>query len=140
MSTHENPGRQEEVIGGSNRAFGLVFCVVFLIIALWPLIDSAEPRWWALAISGVFLFSALFFAAALAPLNRVWTGIGLLMHKVVNPVVLGLMFFVVITPSGLIMRALGKDPLRLKFEPDAPTYWIRRTPPGPGPESLKQQF
>jgi hypothetical protein len=78
--------------------------------------------------------------AALAPLNRVWTRFGLLLHRIVSPVVLGVMFFVVVTPMGLIMRALGKDPLRLRFDRDARSYWIDRRPPGPAPDTLNNQF
>ncbi len=84
----------------------------------------------------------LAFAApqVLAPLNRLWFKLGLLLHKIVNPIVLGIMFYVVVTPTGLIMRLLGKDLLRLKRDPAAASYWIERTPPGPKPESLGDQF
>ncbi len=76
----------------------------------------------------------------LAPLNRVWTKFGLLLHKVVSPIVLGVMFYLVITPTGLLMRLFGKDPLRLKFDGTAKSYWIPREPPGPKPDSIKDQF
>ena len=78
--------------------------------------------------------------AILAPLNRGWTRLGLLLFKVVNPIVLGLIFLVTIVPIGLLLRAFGKDPLRLKFEPQAPSYWIPRDPPGPAPDSMPHQF
>ena len=74
------------------------------------------------------------------PLNKAWTKLGLVLFKVVNPVVLGMIFVVTIVPIGLIMRALGKDPLRLKFDPSATSYWIERDPPGPAPETMGQQF
>ena len=76
----------------------------------------------------------------LVPFNRLWARFGLLLHRITSPLVLGIMFFVVITPMGWIMRALGKDLLRLKIDPAATSYWIARTPPGPTPESLKEQF
>ena len=76
----------------------------------------------------------------LAPFNRLWARFGLLLHRITSPLVLGIMFFAVITPMGWIMRALGKDLLRLKIDPAATSYWIARTPPGPTPESLKDQF
>jgi hypothetical protein len=76
----------------------------------------------------------------LAPLNRLWLKFGLLLHKVVSPIVLGVMFFLVITPIGLTMRAFGKNPLRLKLDKQSGSYWIERVPPGPAPESLKDQF
>jgi hypothetical protein len=83
---------------------------------------------------------ALLWPAVLAPLNRIWTRFGLLLHRIVSPVVLGVMFFGVVTPMGLVMRALGKDPLRLRFDPAARTYWIERRPPGPAPDTLNNQF
>ena len=88
----------------------------------------------------VFLVAALFFPPLLQPLNRLWTKFGLLLHKVVSPVVLGIMFFLVITPIGLLMRSLGKNPLQLRFDDDARSYWVHRRPPGPAPDSLKDQF
>ena len=140
MNVHENFSQDIDVAGGSNRGFGLVFGVVFIGVALWPLLEGSEPRYWAIGISAAFFLLALCRPAVLAPLNRVWTRIGLLMHKVVNPLVLGLMFYVVITPVGLFLRAVGKDPLRLKLDPDATSYWIKRSQPGPSPETMKRQF
>jgi hypothetical protein len=137
---HESYERKEDVQGSSNRSFGLVFAVVFAIIAFFPLFSGGAVRLWSLAIAGVFLVLALTIPGVLAPLNRLWLKFGLLLHRIVNPVVLGFMFFVVITPMGLLMRAFGKDPLRLKFDRAAQSYWIPRDPPGPAPESLKDQF
>ena len=79
-------------------------------------------------------------AAALAPLNRVWLRLGLVLYKVVNPVAMGLVFFTTVVPIGLMMRALGKDPLRLKRDASAASYWIMRDPPGPAPDTMKNQF
>jgi hypothetical protein len=93
-----------------------------------------------MVVGAAFLAAALLRPAVLAPLNRVWTRFGLLLHRIVSPVVLGIMFFVVITPMGLIMRALGKDPLRLRLEREARSYWIERRPPGPPPDTLNNQF
>jgi Saxitoxin biosynthesis operon protein SxtJ len=137
---HESYHRTEEVVGSSNRSFGLVFSVVFAIIALLPLFHGGAVRLWSLGVTAAF--AALAFAApqVLAPLNRLWFKLGLLLHKIVNPIVLGLMFYVAVTPTGLIMRLLGKDLLRLKRDPAAASYWIERTPPGPKPESLGDQF
>ncbi len=83
---------------------------------------------------------AVFYPKLLAPLNHLWFKFGLLLHKIVNPVVLAIMFFLVITPIGLLMRALGKDPLRLRLDKAATSYWIDRTPPGPSPDTLGDQF
>jgi hypothetical protein len=87
-----------------------------------------------------FLAATLLYLAALKPLNRLWLKFGLLLHKVVNPIVMGFVFFGAVLPTGLIMRALGKDLLRRKWQPDANSYWIERRPPGPAPASMRDQF
>ena len=91
-------------------------------------------------MAAVFAALALTWTAALAPLNKWWTKLGVLLYRVVSPIALGLMFYVAVVPVGLLMRVLGKDPLRLRRDPDAASYWIDRTPPGPTPESMKNQF
>lgn len=139
-ATHERLAREENVQGSSNRSFGLVFAAVFAIIGLWPLLGDGGVRIWSLAISLAFLAVALLRPVLLAPLNRLWTRFGLLLHHVVNPIIMGLLFYLVVTPTGLVMRALGKDLLRLRFDRQAKSYWIERQPPGPAPESMKDQF
>ncbi len=124
----------------SNREFGWVFSAVFCLIALWPLLDAAPPRIWAFVVAALFALVAVFFPAALTPLNRLWTRLGAVMHKIVNPVVLGLIYLLTILPIGLIFKLLGKDPLRLKRDPNASSYWIARQPPGPAADSLPRQF
>ncbi len=140
MSTHEDFSRTDDVAGGSDRAFGLVFAVVFAVIALYPLLAGNPPRLWSLVIAAAFAAVALLRAGLLAPLNRLWTRFGLLLHRIVSPLVLGFMYFAVLTPTGLLLRLFGKDLLALKHDPAAQSYWILRTPPGPAPDSLKQQF
>lgn len=125
---------------GSERSFGLVFVAVFAVIGLWPLTKGEPLRLWSLGAAAALLVLALGVPAALRPFNRLWFRFGLLLHKVMNPVIMGLMFFGAFMPTGLIMRALGKDILRLKFDPQATSYWIERHPPGPAPESLRNQF
>jgi hypothetical protein len=137
---HESFQRNDDVVGSSNRSFGVVFAVVFAIIGMFPLVHGGSPRIWSLVISGVFLLVALAFPLVLAPLNRQWMKLGLLLHKVVSPIVLGLLFFGVITPMGVAMRLFGKDPLRLRRDPGSASHWIERKPPGPPPESLTDQF
>ena len=137
---HEDFARVAPVEGSSNRSFGLVFAAVFLIIALFPLISGGAFRWWSAALAFAFGTTALMMPTLLHPLNRAWTRLGVLLHRVVSPIILGFMFYAVVTPIGLLMRALGKDPLRLRFDGDASSYWIARTPPGPTPERLKDQF
>jgi len=93
-----------------------------------------------LALAVLFAGLALSWTAALAPLNRLWLRFGLLLYKVVQPLVLGLLFYGTVTPVGWLMRKAGKDPLRLRRDPAAQSYWVLRQPPGPAPESMKNQF
>jgi predicted membrane metal-binding protein len=137
---HEALNREEKVHGSSNRNFGLVFAAVFAVIAILPLFVGHSVRLWSLVVAFIFAITAFSAPKVLAPLNRLWTRFGLVLHAIVNPVVLGIMFFFVVTPTGLLMRMAGKDPLRLKREPSAASYWIERAPPGPKPESLRDQF
>ena len=125
---------------GSDRSFGIVFTVVFAIVGCLPLLKSGEPRYWALGVSGAFLVVALVIPKILHPLNVVWMKLAMVMNMIVSPIVLGLLFFVTITPLAVLMRLLGKDLLRLKFDKNATSYWIARDPPGPPPESMKHQF
>lgn len=138
---HEDYGREEEVKGSSNRGFGQVFAVVFAVVAFWPLTgEGGSVRLWSLGLAVAFLAIAYLRSSLLAPLNWVWTRFGLLLHRIVNPLVMGMLFYGTVTPMGLIMRALGKDLLRLKRDPKARTYWIERKPPGPTPDSMSNQF
>jgi hypothetical protein len=97
-------------------------------------------RQWSLIAAGVFAGLALLIPAVLAPANRVWMKFGELLHHIVSPVALGVVFYVAVLPTGLILRLLGKDPLRLRFDPSATSYWIKRDPSGPAAESLNNQF
>ena len=137
---HERLADRREVQSSSDRGFGIVFCILFLIIGLWPVFWGGSPRAWSLSISGAFLAVAFIRPQLLRPLNRLWTAFGLLLHKVVNPLVMGFLFFLVVTPIGLLMRLLGKRPLELEFERDRSSYWKDRTPPGPPAEGMKNQF
>ncbi len=139
-NTHESFSRDEAVKVSSDRAFGIVFTVLFAVIGLWPLIHGGEVRIWSLVLAVVILAVALIRPSLLAPFNQAWMKFGLLLHKITNPVIMGLIFFLTVTPTALIMRAMGKDPLRRKFDPSATSYWIDRDPPGPEPETMKQQF
>jgi Saxitoxin biosynthesis operon protein SxtJ len=138
--THEDFSRQEEITPSSDRSFGLVIAIFFLIVGFWPLVHAEPVRWWALGAAAVFAVLALLWTAALAPLNKLWTKLGLLLYRIVSPIVLGLLFYLTVTPIALLMRLLGKDPLRLRRDPDGASYWVIRTPPGPTPESMKNQF
>ena len=137
---HERLDSGEAPRLGSERAFGIVFAAVFALIGLWPLLADGGVRLWALALAFLFLAAAFLAPRALAPLNRLWFRFGNLLHRIVNPLVMGLLFFTTVTPIALLMRLAGKDPLRLRFDRAAKSYWIERTPPGPAPESLRHQF
>ncbi len=137
---HEDLDRREAVKGSSERSFGIVFAVVFGLIAAWPLIGGNMPRWWAVGIAAAFLIVALARPRLLKWPNRLWFLFGQLLHRIVNPIVMGLLFFTTMVPIGLILKALGKDPLNRRFDPDAESYWIPRDPPGPAPGTMTRQF
>ena len=140
LATHERLVRDEEIRGSSDRSFGLLFAVVFTVVGLWPLIHGGALRLWFLGLALAFLVVASLRPGLLSPLNRLWTRAGLLLHHVVNSIILALLFFLVVTPTGLVMRLLGKDSLRLRFQPEAKSYWIARQPPGPPSDGMKNQF
>tara|TARA_Y100001970_G_scaffold5209_1_gene5914 strand:+ start:3229 stop:3612 length:384 start_codon:yes stop_codon:yes gene_type:complete len=120
----------------SNKSFGIVFFVVFLIIATYPLINNEELRIWSLVISLIFLVLGLINSKILTPLNKIWFKFGLLLGKIISPIIMGLVFFLVVTPIGFIMRIIGKDLLNLRFNKEK-SYWIEKT----GPKSkMKNQF
>lgn len=137
---HESFQRDEQVKGSSNRMFGLVFFVVFALITLWPVLFGNPLRWWTAPISLGFLVVSFAAPQILTPLNKAWTWLGLQMHRVVNPLIMGMLFYVAITPMGLLLRLFGKDLLRLKRDPQAASYWIERNPPGPSADSMRRQF
>ena len=138
MIANEPIVSHRKVVAGSNRSFGLVFAGFFAIVALLPATHGAPIRWWAIAVALAFAAVAFIAPRLLHPFNRAWTAFGLLLHHVVSPVILALMFYGAILPMALLLRALGKDILRLKREPQATTYWIARDPAAPG--SMSKQF
>ena len=138
--THEDFSREEQVKASSNRAFGWVFVAVFLIIALWPLVFGGTLRWWSLIVSALVALVTVAAPSLLTVPNRLWLRFGFLLHRIVSPVVLGIMFYLVVMPIGLLMRAFGKDFLRLRRNDSAESYWIKRDPPGPEPASMSNQF
>ena len=126
----------DEIKISSNRSFGIVFFIVFLLIALYPLLKDNDLRIWALVISFIFLILGLINSKILTPLNRLWFKFGLLLGKFISPLIMGIIFFVVVTPIGIIMRLLKKDLLNLKYNKKE-TYWIDKS----GPKSkMKNQF
>lgn len=137
---HEDLNRKQHVLGSSDRAFGVVIAGVFLLLALGPLRYGHAPRWWAFVVASAFALIALLKPVLLATPNRLWTQLGVLLGKVVSPIALGILFYAVLTPIALVFRLTGQDPLRLKLDRDADSYWIVRNPPGPPPDSISNQF
>ncbi len=139
-NTHERVYAERAVKGSSDRTLGLVFAAIFLIVGLAPLAGGAGVRIWASILAAVFLVLAIARPASLGPLNRVWTRFGLLLHKIMSPLVMGVIFYFSITPIGVFLRLIGKSTLGLRPDPEMETYWIERRPPGPPPETMKNQF
>ena len=139
VSPHDS-AHEEDAKPGSDRSFGIVMAVVFFAIAAYKL-WFVSPLWWVwLAIAAVFAAAAWLYPSSLKPLNYVWFRFGLLLHKIVSPVVMALMFFGAVLPVGLLMRLFGNRPLTPNFEPDATSYWIPRRDGTPPPGSMKNQF
>jgi hypothetical protein len=113
---------------------------VFLFLAVVPLLRGRPIRWWGLLTGAAFLFSGLLYPQILGLPNRLWQKLGLVLHAIVSPVVMGLLFYSTVTPIGILFRWLGKDPLRLRLDQNANTYWIERHPPGPAPHTMPRQF
>ena len=121
---------------GSNKSFGLVFFIFFLIVSFYPLVNGEEIRKWALVFSIIFLVLGLTNSKILNPLNKLWFNFGIFLGKIMSPVIMGIIFFLVVTPIGLLMRLFGKDILNLKFN-NKTTYWIEKN----GPKSkMRNQF
>ena len=125
-----------EIKISSNRSFGLVFFVVFLLIAIYPLSYNGEIRTWSIVVSFIFLILGLLKSKILTPLNKLWIKFGILLGMIFSPLIMGIIFFVIVTPIGLLMRLMGKDPLNLKYNLHK-SYWIENN----GPKSkMKNQF
>lgn len=124
----------------SNRSFGLLFMAVFAILGVVLAWRGIRPAPLMFGVSALFGVVTLMRPALLTPLNRAWMALAALLHRIVSPIVLALLYFVVIMPVALVMRATGRDALRRRFDPDAATYWIPRSPPGPSAESFRDQF
>ena len=118
--------RKSEVQISSNRSFGLLFFVIFLIISLWPLTHEGSIRIWSVIISVVFLILGLLNSKFLTPLNLLWFKFGMILGAIISPIVMGIVFFLVVTPTGLILRIMRKDLLNKKYDKEKETYWIKR--------------
>ena len=120
----------------SNKSFGLVFFVVFFLIALYPLVNNQNIRFWSLSISFLFLILGLMNSEILTPLNKLWFKLGIFLGKIISPFIMGIIFFLIVTPTGFIMRILGKDLLNLKYNHNK-SYWIEKNEPK---SKMKNQF
>lgn len=140
MSNHEPAYTHRRLKHGSNKSFGFTFAGLFLLIGFWPFIRHGQsPGTVALLISGIFFLISIFASNWLSYLNQIWFKLGLALNSIISPIIMSLLFFLAVTPTGIIMRLLGKDLLRLRRDPKE-TYWLERNPKGPAAGSLKNQY
>jgi len=118
--------RMDKIKKSTNRNFGLVFFIVFLLIGFWPLFNENSPRMWSLIISVIFLILGLLNSKILTPLNSLWFKFGEFLGLIISPIVMAAIFFLVVTPTGIIMKILGKDLLKIKFQKNIKSYWIKK--------------
>ena len=137
---HEDYARHREAAGPSDRSFGITFVVVFALIAAWPLLHGDGPRWWAVVVAAALLVVSLVVPRVLRPLNRLWMRFGLLLHRITTPVLLGIVFYLVVWPTGALMRLFGKRPLRLEVDRSAESYWTERDARIDSHSSMRNQF
>ncbi len=140
ISTHESYERENRLTGSSDRSFCYTFAVIALIFAAISFFKGGNYWPWLGGFAAVFAAVGLIAPQLFAPLNKLWFKLGMMLHKVTTPLIMGAVFFAVITPLAMLMRLFGKRPLDLEYDPDAPSYWIERQPPGPRPDSIKNQF
>ena len=137
---HENLDKEEELKVSSDRSFGIVFTLVFLAVGVWVVSGGQSKGWLFFVSAALFLVVAIARPSILGPLNRAWAKLGLLLGQVFNPILLGVVFFLVVTPMAVIRRLLGKDSLHLKSKSNLESYWIDRSPAGPKFGSMTKQF
>lgn len=138
---HERISDDSAVAAGSDRVFGIAFTLMFSVIGLLPLAFGHTPRWWALGVAAALLAVAAVWPALLRPVHKVWFRVARLLSRfIIAPVVMAVLFYGVVTPTGLIMRMLGKDSLHRRYQGGVRSYWIHREPAGPAPETMRNQF
>ena len=120
----------------NNKSFGILFFIVFLLIAIWPVLDSGSIRLWSILISLIFFILGIINSKILTPLKKGWIKLGEILGKVIAPIVMGFIYFIIITPIGILMRLLGKDLLNVKYNKNK-SYWIKRTK---NINTMKRQF
>jgi len=139
-SAHEQFSRHAEIKLASDRTFGLVFGVFFLLIGAVPLLRGGQSRTWALIASGAFLAAALLWPRILHPLNLLVAKASAIVQRIISPVVAGVFFFGALTPIAILFRRHVRESMGLRFQPQAESYWRQRQPPGPAPKSMVNQF
>lgn len=140
-NSHESFAQESISNKSSERSFGIIFAVFFMILSGWAYyLSNVEWVFYFLGTSVLLLILAIVFPKTLKLPNRIWFQFGLVLHKIISPIVLGFLFLVTVTPTGIIMRLLGKDLLNLRLDRRTKSYWIYRTPPGPEPKSMNDQF
>ncbi len=140
QTTHETFFHKERIVTGSDRSFGLMMAAAFAAVSA---LNAWHTGWvwpWTATLAVLFLVAGIIRPSALHPLNRLWLKFGLLLSRIVSPIVMALLFFGTVLPTGIVMRMMGKDLLRLKRQADVDSYWIVRSPPGPSPETMRDQF
>jgi len=137
---HERLQEEEEHKTPSNRNFGFTITIAFVVIGALPLLRHSGVRWWAWIVAALFGAVTALRPQSLTMLNRWWLMLGLLLGRIVSPIAMAILFFLVITPIGIMMRAFGKASMRAQFDPKMSSYWVPRNPPGPPPDSLNNQF
>jgi len=140
MSSDDKKRPDRSAAFSADRNFGITFVMFFAIVGFLPLYRSGTVRWWAIALAAAFLFCAFAFPSLLRPLNHLWSKLGLLLHRVISPIVMVALYFIVFTPIGLVLRACDRNFFRLKFDKDAASYWLSREPPAPRPGGMTKQF
>ena len=139
FGAHEFQARKEEVKISSDRSFALVFAGLFALLGTLSVYHGGTRWYYWFPLAALFGVLAYIAPGVLAPLNRLWAKFGDLLHMIISPVLLGILFYLCVSPIGFLMRLVG-NPMRRKFEPMAKSYWIVRAPPGPAPETFKNQF
>ena len=137
---HENLNREEEIKVPPDRSFGIVFTLVFLAMGIWVVSEGQSKGWLFFVSAALFLVVSITRPSILGPLNRAWTKFGLLLGQLFNPLLLGVVFFLVVTPIAVVLRLWGKDSLHLKSKSGLKSYWIDRSPVGPNLGSMTKQF
>lgn len=140
MNPETDPLKSDQAKPLDNRVFGLIFSGIFCVIAVFPLLMGGGLRQWALGVAAAWAVPAIVFPSILAPLNRLWAQFGQLMHTIINPLLMGLIFFLTVVPTAIVLKLMGKDPMRRQYDTKASSYWIIREDSRLTKDSFDNQF